>query len=139
MNKKLTHVRLDDWEALYVDGVLIEQTHSIEWEYLLPKILGFDIEHLWLGDNEEILEEVKSTWNNRLPGKLEDITNALSQDIRFKFNLKYPTHKYAVGPAMADLFKRWYDGNVPDLKFQSEMKFLAQVSDLVEAEGWHDV
>ncbi len=44
--KKLTVVRADCWEALYADGVLVDQNHSIDWADGL-KYIGFDIEVVW--------------------------------------------------------------------------------------------
>lgn len=43
MDKKLVVLNVDDWEALYADGELVEEGHSIRWVDAL-RSLGVDVE-----------------------------------------------------------------------------------------------
>lgn len=67
---KVTWISVDDWEALYVDGVMVgEQGHSLSpwtWERLLSK-LGVEFENLRYSQIAE--ETLEGTWRE-VPGDL---------------------------------------------------------------------
>jgi len=66
---KIVHVQVDDWEALYVDGKLVDEGSSINWKHFITHNLKLDIDDLdadldWLDDIgnlpdnlEDVLEE----------------------------------------------------------------------------------
>ncbi len=71
MNKKLSILTFDDWQALYVDGKLIDQGHSLNIESSL-KALGFDVEEKYYSNSQ-----VKDLdhFGNSAPEKLTDFYN----------------------------------------------------------------
>lgn len=62
---KMTIVQGDDWEGLYVDGKLVEETHQIDWRARWVKLMGaetVEADYEWLenrGTLPENLEDVK--------------------------------------------------------------------------------
>lgn len=41
---KLTHVMADDWEGLYMDGKIVDQGHTINWQTMIENIFGVSVE-----------------------------------------------------------------------------------------------
>lgn len=65
MNKKITFVKGDDWEGLYINGKLIKEDHSLHVEDVLEAVgvkvdtLHADCEWLWdQGSLPDKLDEV---------------------------------------------------------------------------------
>lgn len=50
MTKKVRLVQADDWVALYIDGLWIEEGHHIQLDDL-AKYLGCDVKEVWLDDD----------------------------------------------------------------------------------------
>jgi hypothetical protein len=60
MSRKVTWVSVDDWNAIYVDGKLVEeQNHSISpWTFMeVFRLLGAEVEDLRYSDVAEELAE----------------------------------------------------------------------------------
>ena len=65
MSRDVMYVRGDDWEAVYIDGVLADQGHSIDWMSVIAE-LGCntyvqEVSYEWLverGDFPEDINEV---------------------------------------------------------------------------------
>lgn len=71
-SKMLTLVsNKDDWEGLYVDGILWAEDHSISSETLL-KALGIEIEHITV-DADWLYER------GNLPNNLEEISDFIKK------------------------------------------------------------
>jgi hypothetical protein len=65
MNRQIVIAYGDDWEGLYVDGVLAEEGHSISVHHFC-KALGIDLEQ----------KAVDTDWlekGGRLPDRFEDV------------------------------------------------------------------
>jgi hypothetical protein len=62
--KKITLVTMDDWTAVYVNGKLMAENHSVSNDELL-KVLGISYESITLEDDTCIMDF--------LPQKLEDL------------------------------------------------------------------
>lgn len=45
---KLVLLKVDDWEALYVNGECVSQNHSLDWPYVIKDYL--DIDTHWVQD-----------------------------------------------------------------------------------------
>lgn len=78
MKEKLDLVMLsvDDWQCLYVNGILFDQGHSVELERFIRTIIGrevfiegFEDIYLELGNDNPDLDN----YGNRFPEKLEEV------------------------------------------------------------------
>lgn len=72
----LVLLSVEDWQGLYVNGILFDQGHSIELERFIKVIIGrevfiegFEDIYLELGDDNLDLDN----YGNRFPEKLEEV------------------------------------------------------------------
>ena len=70
MNKKITLVNLDDWEAIYIDGKKALDGHSIRITELLD-LLGIDYKELEITD--EFMKKTEET--GYVPDNESDLNN----------------------------------------------------------------
>ena len=42
--KIIVDIYIDDWECVYIDGVVWEQTHSVEWKLVIEMFIGKNID-----------------------------------------------------------------------------------------------
>lgn len=66
MNHKFVVVDSDQWQGLYVDGVLVFQYHSVDLVSQLKKF-GVDISSVW-ADSDPTLYDT-----GKFPARLEDV------------------------------------------------------------------
>lgn len=69
--KKITILTFDDWQALYADGKLIDQGHSLNIESSL-KALGFEVEQNYYSNAQ--VEDLDH-FGNSAPNNLDEFKN----------------------------------------------------------------
>ena len=62
MNKLTIVSNNDDWDGMYLDGLIIDQGHQLDWEHILSK-LGFSLEskeadYDWLSERGNLPSEL---------------------------------------------------------------------------------
>lgn len=92
--KKITLVSMDDWEGLYIDGVLVYETHSIG-VHTFAKYAGIELEEIEA--DADLVED-------RLPKNLSEFKAKLAKHHKLEAAQKaYDAALAAVQAAPADL------------------------------------
>ena len=68
---KIDFVSVDDWTALYFDGKMVTQDHSLDPEHVL-ELLGIKFESHWLDD-------VWDYYEDEMPDNLEDLRDKIDR------------------------------------------------------------
>lgn len=74
---RVVFARGDDWEGLYLDGILVEEGHSIQPEEALRKILShYPVNESFLQSNDVVVIDIDLDWiesQGSLPSVLSDV------------------------------------------------------------------
>lgn len=62
MSRDVMYARGDDWEAVYIDGVLASQGHSINWMHVIEELgcnaYTQEVDYEWLDEQGEFPEDM---------------------------------------------------------------------------------